>query len=156
MFIKESIDIDLNRMSYNLHHLGINRLNIFCVTKNRGVNKTYISNKILLIELGVEDFIELLNHPKDKFVEFNKDSLYIIQNSNYINVKNIFSKINNQYVNIGRGGGQKNHIICPLEIRFFSYIMAMFNFKYPDVCYFNNFNEVTKDKYLPFYYNKNK
>jgi len=153
MFMKESLDIDLNRMSYNIQRLGINRLNIFCIGKNKGINKNFIDN-ILLVELGSEDFIELLNHPNEKFVDYNKESLYIIQDSSYIKMKSLFTKINNRNVNIGRGGGQKNHIISPLEIRFFSYIMAMFNFNYPNVCYFNNFNDITKDRYLPFHYKK--
>jgi len=156
MFIKEYIEVDLNRMSYNLHHLNIDRLNIFCIEKNKGIKNTYINNNILLIELGVEDFRELLNNPKDKFIEFNKNSLYIIRDTNYTNVKALFSVINNLHVNIGRGGGQKNHIFSPLEFRFFSYIMAMFNFKYPNICYLNNFRDITKDRYLPFHYNKNK
>jgi len=156
MFVKQYVEIDLNKMSYNLYCLGIERLNIFCIGKDKGVKNTSINNLILLVELGVEDFKELLNNPKDKFLEFNKNSLYIIRESNYTDVKNLFNVINNKHINIGRGGGQKNHIFSPLEFRFFSYIMAMFNFKYPNICYLNNFRDITKDRYLPFHYNKNK
>jgi len=154
MFVKEYLEIDLNKMSSNLQHLNVNRLNIFCVEEKEDINKTYINNTILLVELGKKEFIELLNQPKDKFIDYNKESLYIIRNSNYINIKQLFNKINDCQVNIGRGGGQKNHIICPLEVRFFSYIMAMFNFNYEGVCHFNNFSNITKDRYLPFYSNK--
>jgi len=155
MFVKEYLEIDLNKMSYNLQHLNINRLNIFCVEEKEDINKTYINNTILLVELGKKEFIELLNQPKDKFIDYNKESLYVIRNSSYINIKQLFNKINDCKVNIGRGGGIKNQIACPLEIRFFFYIMAMFNFQYDYVCHLNNFNNITKDRYLPFYFDKN-
>jgi len=155
MFVKEYLEVDLNKMSNNLQLININRLNIFCIEEKGNINKSYINNTILLVELGKKEFIELLNQPKDKFIDYNKESLYIIRNSNFTDVKQLFSKINDCQVNIGRGGGQRNHIFSPLEFRFFSYIMAMFNFNYVDVCYFNNFRDITKDRYLPFYYNKN-
>lgn len=156
MFVKEYKEINLNDMSCVLSYLKIDRLNIFCVDNIKGINKTIIEDKsqILLIELGVEEFIQFLNNPNENFMDYNKNSLYIIRNSCYIDVKLLFNKINNCNVNLGRGGGQKNHMVSPMEIRFFAYIMAMFNFKYPDVCYFNNFNDINKNRYLPFYSNK--
>lgn len=151
--MKEYVEIDLKNLSKMLSIIGINRLNIFCVDEIEGITKTVIKehSEILFIELDVKKFIELLNNPEEKFLDYNKNSLYILRNSTYKDAKLIFSKINNQDINLGRGGSQKSHIISPLDFRLSSYIMAMFNFNYNYINNLNNFNCLYKDQYLPFY-----
>jgi hypothetical protein len=46
------------------------------------------------------------------------------------------------------GGGQKAHVLSPLDFRLSSYLMAMFNFNFKFINYLNTFNEISKDKYL--------
>jgi hypothetical protein len=152
MIIKEYIEFDLNQISHVLGTLGIDKLNVFCIDSVKGVNRKVLNNPSHLqyIELGVEDFIELLNNPEANFMDYNKDSLYIIRNSSYSDVKLLFKSINSYNINIGRGGGQKYHMTSPLELRFYSYLMAICNLNYKKVCYINDFNHIPKIRYLPF------
>lgn len=109
--------------------------------------------------MGVEDFIKVLNSPNEDFMNYNKDSFYIVRDSDFINVKNIFSKINNYEVNIGRGGGQKCNILSLLEFRLSSYLMAIFKFQYNEIGRLNSFNFLDKSRYLTYinkYRNKRK
>jgi hypothetical protein len=62
----------------------------------------------------------------------------------------MLTKINDCYVNLGRGGGQKAHIISPLDFRLSCYLIAMFNFNYKLVNCLNTFNDLNKDRYLPY------
>jgi hypothetical protein len=116
------------------------------------MNKTIINTptEILFVELSVAEFVKFLNNSDSNFMDYNKNSLYILRNSNYIDVKLLFNSINNNKVDIGRGGGQKAHIVSPLEFRLTCYLMAMFNFKYNDICDLNTFNLLDKKRYLPY------
>lgn len=127
-------------------------MNIFCIDKISGINKTVVKEPSLVtwFELSVEDFIEVLNNPHDDFMGYNKDSLYILRDSDFIDVKKIFNKINNYEVNIGRGGGQKCNILSPLEFRLSNYLMVMFKFNYMDISRLNTFNYLHKSRYLTY------
>jgi hypothetical protein len=152
MVIKEYREINLNNLSHALSYLGIDKLNIFCIDGVAGIVQTSVKEptEVLFVELSVAEFIEFLNNPNRDFMDYNKNSLYIIRNSSYLDAKLLFNKINNCEVNLGRGGGQKAHVVSPLEFRFFAYLMAMFNLKYNDVCYLNTFNTLDKKIYLPY------
>jgi hypothetical protein len=104
----------------------------------------------------VAEFIQFLDNSDEKFLDYNKNSLYILRNSDYKDVKLLFNSIGNHKVDIGRGGGQKSHLVSPLELRLSCYLMAMFNFKYSDLCRLNTFNLLDKKRYLPFFSNKYK
>jgi hypothetical protein len=79
------------------------------------------------IEVSVEDFIIFLNNSNLNFLEYNKSTLYILRNGSYRDVKNIFKKINNCNVEIGRGNYKKSNVVSPLDLILSTYIMAMFN-----------------------------
>ena len=83
-------------------------------------------------------------------MDFNKDSLFIVRGGNWIDIKNLFATINNQNVNVGRGGSQKAHALSPLDLRLSCYLMAMFNFDYKLISKLNSFNILTKDRYLSY------
>lgn len=100
------------------------------------------------MQLKLNDFIELLNVEDYNFFDYNKHSLYIIRGGNYLDIKNIFTAINNQQFNLGRGGGQKAHMLSPLDFRLSSYMLAMSNFNYQLVSSLNTFNYISKDRYL--------
>ncbi len=152
IILKEYTEIDLNQFSKNLDFLKINEINIFCIDDNPGVVVYDIKKpcSLRLITLGVEDFIKVLNSPEFNFLEFNKNSIYILRKSNHMDIKLLFNKINSHAVDIGRGGGQKSHVLSPIDFRLSSYLMAMFNFNYNYVCYLNIFNILDKSRYLPF------
>lgn len=72
IFIVEYREVDTKEVSRALSCIGISELNIFCIDKISGINRTIIQKPSLihLFELGLEDFIKIL---KDK--NFYKDSL---------------------------------------------------------------------------------
>lgn len=51
---------------------------------------------------------------------------------------------------MGDGGGQKAHILSPLDFRLSSYLLAMFNFNYLLFNKLNMFNDLSKDRYLSY------
>jgi hypothetical protein len=55
-------------------------------------------------------------------------------------------------MNVGKGGGQKAHILSPLDFRLSSYVMTMFNFKYKYLTYLNAFSDLDKARYLSYKY----
>jgi hypothetical protein len=102
------------------------------------------------VEMGYETFKKIITNPEFKFLEYNKDTLYILRDGSYTDVKKLFSSISGFDVNLGRGGSQKSHIISPLDFRMSFYLMALFNFDYKYIAYLNTFNDLPKDRYLPF------
>jgi len=54
------------------------------------------------LEIKVDDFISHLNNPSYNLLEYNKYTLYILKKGRYINIKNIFFRINGFYESIGR------------------------------------------------------
>ncbi len=154
--IKEIAYINLSNLSKILNCMKMDKLYIFSISPDDASNKfniTTIKEPCLIkyIELGVEDFIKFLNMEKYIFNEYNKHSLYILRNGSYIDIKNILTKINGCDVKLGRGGGQKAHMLSPLDLRFTSYILAMFNFNYELISSLNTFNDLSKDRYLLWY-----
>jgi len=152
------VEIDFNTLSSTLNYMGITRLNIFSIDNIEGINKIVVKrpSEILFIELGSEEFVKFLNNPNENFLDYNKNSLYILRNSNYRDIKLLFNEINNHKVDIGRGAGQKSHIINPLEFRLYSYLMGMFNFNYNKLNKLSTNNHLDKFRYLPFINKKTK
>ena len=97
-----------------------------------------------------EYFIRFLNQEGTNFSDYNMHSMYIIRGGNFINIKNLFKMINDCYVNIGRGGPQKAHVLSPLDFRLSCYLMALFNFNNNLISSLNTFNDLSKDRYLPY------
>lgn len=71
--------------------------------------------------------------------------MYILRNGNFLDIKNLFA--NSNYF-IGRGRGQKLHLISPLEFRLNCYLLAMYNFDFKLINELNMFYRITKDRYL--------
>jgi hypothetical protein len=67
-----------------------------------------------------------------------------------LDIKNLFARIQNRNVNVGRGGSQKAHALSPLDFRLSSYLMAMFKFDYKFISSLNSFNVMSKDRYLSY------
>jgi hypothetical protein len=103
----------------------------------------------MYFEMNTKMFIKMVLHV-DNFSEYNKTSLYILRDGNFLDIKNIFASINGYKTNIGRGGSQKSHILSPMDLRLSFYMMAMFESNYKLISYLNTFNEITKDRYLSY------
>jgi hypothetical protein len=152
----DNINVNLYDLSVKLNIVKIMTLNIFSI----GINDSNETNTITVespsrinyTEIGVFELLKFLNNPNAiNFHLYNKNSLYILREGNYKHIKEIFTDINGYKVNIGRGSSQKAHIISPLETRFFFYLMAICNFNYDYISSLNEFNTITKDRYLPLF-----
>jgi hypothetical protein len=148
--IKEEYLVDIDSLSESLGNMGIDTLKIFHI----GIDWTLChmlcekGADVMYIQTNPQEFIEYLNTDTN-FFKYNHDSLYIIRGGNFLDIKNIFSYINNTNVNTGKGGGsQKTHILSPLEVRLSFYLMAIFKFNYNLFKYLNTFNIICKDRYL--------
>ncbi len=152
VIIKESRFISLDEMSLRLGCMGIDYLNIFSISINTITNTVYSKKHCLIsyVEISPQNFVELLNHEDCKFLDMNKDSLFIVRGGNWLDIKNLFAAINNRDINIGRGGSQKAHALSPLDFRLSTYLMAMFNFDYNLISSLNSFNVMSKDRYLSY------
>jgi hypothetical protein len=152
LVINELSYVNLNELSKILAAMKLKELNIFSIDDN--VEKINIIRKdngslISYIELRREQFTTILNSKAD-FLSYNRYSLYILRNGGFLDIKNLFISINGYETNMGRGGGQKAHILSPLDFRLSSYLMAMFNFNYGLISNLNAFNDLEKDRYLSY------
>ena len=132
--------------------LNIDIFNIFSIDyglNNETINITISNNgyHVRYIEMNSANFISWLKS-KNIFTDYNKDSLYILRNSDFLDVKNIFSCIGETQVNVGRGGSQKAHVLSHLDFRLSLYLMAMFSFDIRLIYSLNTFNHISKDRYL--------
>lgn len=153
--IKENKDINLDIFAHRLGIIKIEKLNIFSINYEFNDNRinriaSNEGSEVTYREMNINNFRKFLSRETHDFLSYNLTSLYILRDGNYLDIKNIFSIINNTEVNLGRGGSQKSHIISPLDFRLSSYLMAMFNFDYNLIKNLNTFDSITKDKYLSY------
>ena len=159
VMIQEEKDINLDRFTYVLGKMNIMKLNIFSINnsfKNNIITRTTSygeegsDSEVTYREMNEENFMQLLTSETHDFLDYNKNSLYILRDGNFLGIKNMFSIINNIQVNIGKGAGQKSHLISPLELRLSSYLMAMFDFNYELITDLNSFHVIKKNQYLSY------
>lgn len=156
VIINENLDINLYKLSKLLTYINIQHLNIISVHKSEFTEKFIIQPwaKVVYVEASRTTFLDILNNPNNdnnsNFLQYNKDTLYVLRNGSYIDVKGLVTKINGYNVDVGRGGSQKSHILSPLDFRLSCYLMAMYNFDYNLISSLNTFNFLTKNRYLPF------
>lgn len=109
--IKEARHINTNDLSKMLNIMNIKDLNIFSidnVCSNNPLNTYYINKgaRVKYLEIRPENFIAYLNTDND-FIDYNRNSLYILRDGNFLDIKNLFKVINGNPVNIGRWRGSK-------------------------------------------------
>jgi hypothetical protein len=149
------VENDLLNMSKLLNFMNIDTLFIFSIIADEALGLNVIElehpSKIKYIEVGLKFFIEnYLENPNNAyFWEHNKNSLYIMRDSNYSDIKGIFTTIQNTKVSIVRGSSQKSHMISPIDFRLSCYLMVIFNMDFKRFNYENSFNIISKDRYLP-------
>ncbi len=106
--------------------------------------------KVVYMEIGIKFFMErLLDNPDHDFWKYNKNTLYILRDGNYSNLKELFTIIQEEKVNIVRGSSQKSHIVSPIDLRLSCYLMILHNMDFGRIASNNSFNILTKDRYLP-------
>jgi hypothetical protein len=154
IIINESKYIELLEFSKILDGFNINKLNILsinneCKPNTVNIIRTNEESLIMYVEMNSESFIKFLNMD-DNFMEYNKNTLYILRNGDFIDIKNLFASISGYECNVGRGGSQKAHILSPLDLRLSSYMMAMFIGNYKELSSLNTFNDLSKDRYLSY------
>jgi len=151
---RETITISLNKVSMILGRVGIDRLYLFSIDNNldNGVITTTLINNgssIRYIAMNCKEFKKVLDGNSD-FLKDNKDSLYIMRGGNFLDIKNIFSSIDNYPVCLGKGTSQKNHALSHLDFRLSFYLMAMFDFNYKYISFLNTFYDMDKSRYLSY------
>jgi hypothetical protein len=152
--INELCYIDLDTLSKVLAAMHIKELNIFSIDDEvKEIKKVKRDNgsSITYVEMTRLDFATLLNNEKVDFLDYNRYSLYILRYGGFLDIKNLFTKINGHDMNVGRGGSQKAHFLSPLDFRLSAYIMAMFNCNYGLISNLNAFNSLDKDRYLSYF-----
>nr|QJQ35219.1 hypothetical protein [Fusarium ramigenum]QTK22401.1 hypothetical protein [Fusarium oxysporum f. sp. albedinis]SNU76834.1 TPA: hypothetical protein [Fusarium oxysporum f. sp. lycopersici]SNU77058.1 TPA: hypothetical protein [Fusarium oxysporum f. sp. cucumerinum]SNU77665.1 TPA: hypothetical protein [Fusarium oxysporum f. sp. niveum]SNU77835.1 TPA: hypothetical protein [Fusarium oxysporum]SNU78072.1 TPA: hypothetical protein [Fusarium oxysporum PHW808] len=106
--------------------------------------------KVKYIEVGISFFIEnFLGSENINFWHYNKNTLYILRNGNYSDVKELFVQIQDIKVQVVRGSSQKAHLISPIDFRLSSYLLILFGMNYKKFNSENAFNIIQKDRYLP-------
>lgn len=140
-------------LSHNLGLLGISKLNVVSISSNGTLSEFIIRNPSLLVytQLDNEGFKELvgLEDKPELFLEYNKTTIYIYRNGTFLDIKNLILNVENHHVKVGMSKSQKSHVLSPIELRFNTYLLAMFNFKYINLIEFSDFNNLPKSKYLP-------
>jgi hypothetical protein len=110
--INEERLINFHNLSKVLAYIKIKELNIFSIDNNllNTINITEVNNgcKIIYIEIKPDVFTKLLNYNGNNLLEYNKYSLYVLREGNYIGIKNLFSSINYSSVNLGRWRGSES------------------------------------------------
>ena len=155
MVVNRVTNIKLADILLNLRDMCINDTIIYSINLRDDLKAEVFDiragdSKIIYIEIGVGYFMEILNFNPLRSYVFNKKALYILRDGFYFDIKYILSHIGENNINLGRGGHQLAHVISPLELRFTSYLMAMYNFNYKYILELNTFNALPKSRYLPF------
>jgi hypothetical protein len=153
LIINELNYINLDELSKILAAMHLKELNIFSIDDKIETMKVIRRDNgslISYVEMKRIDLITILNDDKTDFLDYNRYSLYILRDGGFLDIKNLFAKINGYEMNVGRGGSQKAHILSPLDFRLSSYLMAMFNFNYGLISNLNAFNSLEKDRYLSY------
>jgi hypothetical protein len=121
--------INLDIYSDILPAFGIEELTIFSINFEGRFTidsvKSEKGAKILYFDMDYKAFMKFINSD-DAFKEYNKNSLYILRGGSYLYIKNIFSLVRGNKVNVCRGGSQKSHILSPLDLRLSLYILGLF------------------------------
>jgi len=142
-------------MSQSASNLGLENLYIFDIILDKNleftVTKVDVPCKIIHIQVGVQYFLEnILKNPINQdFWDFNKNTLFILKDGNYSDLKILFENIQGIKTKVVRGSSQKSHLVSPIDFRLSCYMLVLFDLNYKAFNRSNSFNVITKDRYLP-------
>lgn len=108
-------------------------------------------SNVKYIKIGLKFFLEnFLENPNNKdFWVYNKNTLYILKDGNYSDIRELFTIIQDTQVKLVRGSSQKSHMVSPIDFRLSSYLLILCKMNYKKFNSENSFNVLSKDKYLP-------
>jgi hypothetical protein len=89
------------------------------------------------------------NPDNTNFWEYNRHTLYMLKNGNYLDLKEMFIKIQEDHVRLARGSNQKSHVVSPIDLRLSCYLMLLFNLNFSKLWKENSFHLIDKSRYLP-------
>nr|YP_010303547.1 hypothetical protein MRV25_mgp17 [Purpureocillium takamizusanense]UNI92576.1 hypothetical protein [Purpureocillium takamizusanense] len=150
--LNNSIECDLWNVSKLSKSMNIDKFYIFSIVIDETFEcKVTETEQVKYVEIGFKYFIEnyLENSNNTDFWKHNKNTLYILRNSNYSDVREMFTIIQETKVRLVRGSSQKSHIISPIDFRLSSYLIILFNMDFNKINAENSFNTLSKDRYLP-------
>lgn len=108
-------------------------------------------SRVIYLEIGVKFFMQkMLDNEDYDFWRYNNNTLYILRDGDYSQLKDLFTIIQKQEVNIVRGSSQKSHLISPIDFRLSCYMMILCNMDYKKFRKKNGFNYISKNRYLPY------
>lgn len=150
--VNETMEICLNDVERNVELLNMDKFILFLIDGNAEMCLLNSDRaRFFFRQLSVAEFEILLKNQRDQFLKYNKNSLFILRSSNYIDIKRLFSHVEGFQTSVGRGGSQKSHILSPLDFRLSAYMMAMFNLNYTCINKLNAFNFLEKERYLLYF-----
>jgi hypothetical protein len=120
VIIDELQYVNLDKLSVILGGIGIDKLNILSIDNKSDldININQVTSdknsKVTYTELNISNFVNFLNVKHTSFLDYNKHSLYIVRGGNFIDIKNLFSTINNCQTNLGRWRWSKSPSTQPL------------------------------------------
>jgi len=132
--------------------MNIDQLYIFSIVIDETFEyKVTEVEQVKYIEMGLVYFINnYLGNPNNtEFWKYNKDTLYILRDSNYSDVNKLFSRVKDVNMSVTRGTSQKAHMVSPIDFRLSCYLMILCDMNYKKFCAENSFNVISKDRYLP-------
>lgn len=153
--VKTTIDNDLIYISNTMNSMELDELFIVEINVRNSVECNIFElehrSRIKYIKVGLEIFIEnfLGSSSQIDFWNINKNTLYILKDGNYSDIKELFTVIQDTKVKLVRGSSQKAHIISPIDFRLSCYLLILCKMNYKKFYFHNSFNELTKDRYLP-------
>jgi hypothetical protein len=155
-FTRENLTVNLPFLSKSLFDLNMKSLSIVSIHKSMDMAGDYVkvhngsgSLPFLFMEMNLADFISQLNVNTD-FTTYNPNTLFIFRDSNYQEIKSLLTNIGGANVDLVRGSSQKAHVLSPLDLRLSTYMLALIGLNYSKLSYFNVFNDLVKEKYLPY------
>ncbi len=154
VIVNNSIENTLSNIAAASKCMNIDTMYIFSIvlddTLKCEVLELEYPCKIKYMEIGIKFFMErILDNRDHDFWKYNQNTLYILRNGDYSYLKEIFTVIQEEKVNIVRGSSQKAHMVSPIDLRLSCYLMILCNMDYKKVYSENAFNILTKDRYLP-------
>lgn len=152
--LNNSVENNLMNMAKLANDMNLDTFYIFsiiiCDTFKYKVREVEYPCKVKYIEVGLRFFIEnFLEKDNVNFWHYNKNTLYVLRNSNYSDIRELFTVIQNIKTKVVRGSSQKAHMISPIDFRLSCYLLILFDMNYKKFNSENAFNIIHKDKYLP-------
>ncbi len=151
-FIKYDLIIDILNLRNNLN---ISPLNIFLISSDVEYSENTDNEPTILIvrTISIAKFKEIVS--SDMFNEFNPNSLYILQDIKWNEIIKLFITCKPS-ITISGGSAGKRHVISNMQNRLILYFLSFVDLDYNKVNFYNNFNSVDKENYLPYFDFSNK